>query len=94
MEPGAENEMVLLKVDSLLLAKGTRFCAYTGGGGGYGPPWERNPLTVRSDVIDKYVSRIKAADVYRVFFMDGSMDIDKAKTSAARSDMQEQESTG
>lgn len=89
MEPGAENEMVLLKVDSLPLAKGTRFCVYTGGGGGYGPPWERNPLSVRGDVIDKYVSRTQAEDVYRVFFMDGSMDIDKAKTSAARSDIQE-----
>ena len=38
----------------------------TNGGGGYGPPSERDPERVRRDVEAGYVSAGRAAEVYRV----------------------------
>jgi len=85
MEPGTDREQGLLKTNMLPVSVGTRFRVYSGGGGGYGPPWERDPERVREDVIDGYVSRAKAEEVYKVFFKAGSLEVDEEKTMAARS---------
>jgi N-methylhydantoinase B len=85
MNPGTDREQKRLKSNMLPVPKGTRFRTHTSGGGGYGPPEERDPQKVREDVIEGYVSREAAAEVYKVFFKGGSNEVDQAMTAAARS---------
>jgi len=84
MNPGTAAEELLLKVDSMPLTKGARFRVYTGGGGGYGFPWEREPRQVRDDVIDGYVSRTGAAQQYGVVFQGDSCQVDEQGTRQLR----------
>jgi N-methylhydantoinase B len=84
MNPGTVDEKLLLKVDSMALAKDSRFRVYTGGGGGYGPPRERDPRRVRDDVIDGYVSRSMALDLYGVAFQGDSLEVDQEQTQHLR----------
>ena len=45
------------------------------GGGGYGPPEERDPERVRHDVVEGWISSARAAEVYRVAVReDGTID--------------------
>ena len=53
------------------------------GGGGYGDPLTRDPVSVRRDVAEGLVSRTCAADVYGVV-LDDDGDIDTAASEAAR----------
>ena len=53
------------------------------GGGGFGDPKTRDPERVRNDVVNGYVSREAAADVYGVV-LDGDMNVDVAGTEAKR----------
>src|SRR5262245_15005773 len=46
----------------------------TCGGGGYGPPEEREPAAVQRDVVQGKVSAARARDVYRVSVQDGVLD--------------------
>lgn len=48
------------------LADGERIVSITGGGGGYGPPPERDPELVRKDVREGWISPERARDVYGV----------------------------
>jgi N-methylhydantoinase B len=45
---------------------GDRFWNFSGGGGGYGDPLERDPARVVEDVRDAYVSIAAARDVYGI----------------------------
>ena len=49
-----------------VLEPGETIVTYSCGGGGYGPPGERDPRAVRIDVIEDYVTRERARDVYGV----------------------------
>ena len=53
------------------------------GGGGYGDPLTRDPMSVRRDVAGGFVSRTCAADVYGVV-LDDDGEIDAAASEAAR----------
>jgi N-methylhydantoinase B len=57
IDPGTPNERHLLKVNHLPVKRGTIVRAITGGGGGYGPPTERSPDRLASDLADGYVTR-------------------------------------
>jgi N-methylhydantoinase B len=57
---------------------GVRTC----GGGGYGPPEERDPQHVLRDVLQGKVSLERARDVYRVGIAGG--EVDAAATGALR----------
>ena len=81
---GSGNEEQLQKVDSLPLGKGTRFRVSTGGGGGYGPAWEREPHLVQEDVRDDYVSRAMAQEAYGVVLKGGCLAIDEKETHKLR----------
>jgi N-methylhydantoinase B len=48
------------KVTALPLPPGTRVQVRTGGGGGFGPPAERDPAAVLADVREEYVSESRA----------------------------------
>ena len=54
----------------------------TCGGGGYGPPVERDPAAVSRDVLEDKVSAARARDVYRVA-VDGR-GLDLAATAELR----------
>jgi N-methylhydantoinase B len=56
------------------------------GGGGYGPPWERDLERVRKDVVEEWISRERAENVYGVIFTD-ELEVDLAATQALRDRM-------
>ena len=56
----------------------------SGGGGGYGDPFERDPEAVRRDVRDEYVSREAAREEYGVAITEDG-EVDEAATETLRS---------
>lgn len=48
------------------LLDGERIVSVTAGGGGYGPPVERDPERVRHDVVEGWITPERAREVYRV----------------------------
>ncbi len=78
-----EKEKNLLKANGLQVKKGTVLTTYTGGGGGFEKPFERNPENVLNDVINKYVSIEKARDHYGVV-IDEDLQINKEGTFKLR----------
>ncbi|WP_321112628.1 hydantoinase B/oxoprolinase family protein [Halorussus salinisoli] len=56
----------------------------SGGGGGYGNPFDRDPENVLTDVLDGYVSRKAAREEYGVVLTDDG-EIDEAATESLRS---------
>lgn len=67
---------------------GTYLTGVDAGGGGYGLPTKRDPEAVLDDVLEGWVSRQQAEDVYKVYFTgdigDESLAVDTDKTNAAR----------
>lgn len=57
----------------------------TPGGGGYGPPEQRDPALVLSDMLNGKISRQRAEQVYRVAFSDDGKRLDEARTADLRS---------
>jgi N-methylhydantoinase B len=53
------------------------------GGGGYGPPEQRDPFRVAKDVAEGWVTRGRAETVYRVALTD-DLAIDEAATARLR----------
>ena len=56
----------------------------SGGGGGWGDPFKRDPEKVREDVRNDYVSLEQAREVYGVVIDADSLTVDAAATAAAR----------
>jgi N-methylhydantoinase B len=69
------------------LADGERIIAVTPGGGGYGPPTERDPGRVRADVLEGWISAGRARDIYGVALTD-DLEIDFEATDRLRADLQ------
>jgi N-methylhydantoinase B len=86
--PGRKDERHMLKVNSLPMKAGDVVKHYTGGGGGYGNPWERDPHLVREDVMDGYVTRQGAERDYGVILKE-DLSIDEKATQERRKAMQE-----
>lgn len=82
-----ENEQRVWKVNHLNVAPGTCISARSGGGGGYGPPWERPVEKVVNDVLDGYISPERAESEYGVRFVEGTLDVDEASTQSSRQSM-------
>jgi N-methylhydantoinase B len=80
---GREDERHMLKVNGHPLAAGSVVDLLTGGGGGFGPSFERDPERVRTDVLDGYVSRDAAARAYGVA-LDDDLAVDGAATARLR----------
>jgi len=73
------------KAEQLPLRAGARLTASTGGGGGYGPAWKRDPQAVLHDLRCGYISRTAAENAYGVAFTDdGEYNIDTIKTDTRR----------
>jgi N-methylhydantoinase B len=57
---------VLPPFTHLVVKDGERLISHSTGGGGYGPPLERDPELVRDDVLQGFVSVERAQRVYGV----------------------------
>ena len=86
VNPGQQGELHRLKINSMHLEPGNVVKFYTGGGGGFGNPWERDPERVREDVIDGFLDRHQAKSSYGVVFSD-NLTIDEGATQALRQKM-------
>ncbi len=70
------NAKVLLK----RLNKGDTFTLLTGGGGGFGPPDERDPERVKNDLRQEYICKESAKKIYKVAVLkSGNVDIKATK---------------
>jgi N-methylhydantoinase B len=73
-----------LRKDDLLISPGDRLRVASGGGGGYGSPFDRSPESVFSDVVDGYVSHEAALEIYGVVISQaGILDISKTQERRA-----------
>jgi N-methylhydantoinase B len=75
------------KISNLSLNPDEIVSFQTGGGGGYGPPWERDPQLVLQDVLNGYVSAAKAKEDYGVVIDEGAMEVDIKATEELRKRM-------
>jgi N-methylhydantoinase B len=69
---------------TLQLRPGDVFSVQMGGGGGYGPPWERDPARVLQDVLAERVSVERARAVYGVIFDPATGSVDEEATRQKR----------
>jgi len=63
-----------------LLERGDVARFITGSGGGYGNPKRRDPRAVREDVLDGYISRDVADEIYGVQITGESLGVDRPRT--------------
>jgi N-methylhydantoinase B len=90
LNPGTDKERFLgAAFSNVPIVPGDMFTRPSAGGGGYGDPLERDPVSVREDVIDGYVSSERALKDYGVVIraVDADLDeyeIDHEATVAAR----------
>lgn len=66
LNPGAGDAREVRKVTNFPLRYGDVLSVRSGGGGGYGPPLQREPVRVLNDVIEGYVSLESAREYYGV----------------------------
>lgn len=94
LNPGTPGELCVWKVNHLSLEQGTRVSARTGGGGGYGPAWERDVRAVVDDVINGYITRDAAESDYGVRFRETDIyDVDVSATARARAELHDSAGT-
>jgi len=70
----------------IVLEPGTWVVSLTAGGGGFGPPLERDPERVRTDVIEGWISLRRAAEVYGVV-LDEERRVKSSATEARRAEL-------
>ena len=69
----------------VILQHGETVISISAAGGGYGPPIERDVERVRHDTVDRWISRERAASVYRVILCKDDA-IDHEATAALRAE--------
>jgi N-methylhydantoinase B len=95
--PGASGQIELVPVggeprvthkqSNVRFRAGDRFHVRSGGGGGYEPPWQRDPEKVRCDVEEGLVSREAAFEIYRAVITENS-ELDIEATRQLRASLQ------
>ena len=75
---------------SLELQTSDIFSIQMGGGGGYGPPWLRQPSYLLDDVLAEKISVERARDVYGVVIDSAHMIVDEDATRVLRENMRRQ----
>lgn len=84
IERPGEDLLETLKANGIKASNGTVIRSRTGGGGGYGNAFDREPEAVRQDVIDRFVSREHARTAYGVE-ITSELQIDTVTTQNLRS---------
>jgi N-methylhydantoinase B len=86
INPGTSKEKRVGKVVSYKILKGEEIHTYTGGGGGWGNPYERDVEAVLKDIIGGYISLNSARKDYGVAIKKVSDDylLDKTETNRLR----------
>jgi N-methylhydantoinase B len=74
---------------AIAVRKGDLYRHVSAGGGGFGPPCERDPQAVLEDVLDGKVSVEAASDLYGVVLSFDPPSVDEAGTAARRLALQE-----
>ncbi len=74
-DPNRRRDLTL-KAVGVELKAGDAITILAGGGGGYGPPFERDPAAVAADVAAGYVTAEHAEQRYGVVVRDGAVDAD------------------
>ncbi|MDC0033349.1 hydantoinase B/oxoprolinase family protein, partial [Alphaproteobacteria bacterium] len=84
-----ETEMVNAKVFTAQLKAGDLFRIGAGGGGGFGPPWQRPPEMVLEDVRQGYVSLESARSNYGIVLDPDTLEIDHDASEKLRAQLAE-----
>jgi N-methylhydantoinase B len=82
----ADGELIKLpsKFDDLKLEPGDMFVMRTGGGGGWGDPFERDPALVQRDVTVGLLTVDQARELYGVIIDGETLALDEAATTQLR----------
>jgi N-methylhydantoinase B len=83
-DPDGENRVLRSKT-TLRVPAMKAVSVQTPGGGGYGPPWERDPLAVLEDVKAGKLSAEKARELYGVALDNSQAKVDEDETGRLRS---------
>ena len=86
IERGDGSHQEIASKARIVLHAGDTLCLATGGGGGYGAPWRRDPLLVLDDVRDGKVSREAALREYGVALNEVGA-LDEAATDRIRREL-------
>jgi N-methylhydantoinase B len=85
INPGRPDERILAPLsDGNMVKRGDIVRVETGGGGGWGHPFDREPERVAADVRGGFVSRNSAEEHYGVVLSDNGMAINDAATQDLR----------
>ncbi len=85
VNPGCSDERVLKPLsDGNIVKRGDVVCIETGGGGGFGHPFDREPERVLADVRGGFVSRESAEENYGVVLTSDGGAVDGARTRKRR----------
>ena len=80
----SQTDLVNAKVFTSRMAPGDVFKVLGGGGGGFGPPWERPAERVCADVRQGYVSRERALEDFGVALDPDTLEVDLVETDRLR----------
>jgi N-methylhydantoinase B len=81
---GEARELPTMPMEALTLKCGDRFTHLSAGGGGFGPPFDRDPAAVLADVLDGKVSIAMAGASYGVVIEDGTVDVEATAKARGR----------
>ncbi|RJQ10353.1 MAG: hydantoinase B/oxoprolinase family protein [Bacillota bacterium] len=84
VNPGRPDETIVMKATAYRLRHGDVCSVRTGGGGGYGNPFERDPAAVRDDVVRGLVTLEAARLDYGVVIDPATFLVDEAATRFSR----------
>ncbi|MED1466893.1 hydantoinase B/oxoprolinase family protein [Bacillus salipaludis] len=75
-----EQEENALKINAKAMKNGDKVIVKTGGGGGFGHPFDREIHRVLDDVIDGYIDRQAALEQYGVVIKADALEVDEQQT--------------
>jgi len=81
------TDLVNAKVFTAQLTAGDKFRVRGGGGGGFGPPWERPEEKVREDVHQGYITIESARAHYGVVLDPDTLEIDHGASATLRAQL-------
>jgi N-methylhydantoinase B len=87
----AGNQVIIPQFGRVTLEDGELIYSFSCGGGGYGPPYERNVDAVLHDIAMGFVGRERAYEIYGVVF-DEQNGVNAVATTQRRAELREQSS--